>query len=542
MKTDNTNQKGSNTTFKEWLEKLQQESWQLELLISGFALFAIWEARTLIAEYNIYQELNLVATNSISRILYSNFGVFLLSAWRIFFFNLLIHVFARGLWIGAIGLRYVSSEINFEYFGYAPIFENYLKKQIGSFDDYIEKLERFSSVIFAYTFLLFFIFLSLQLFFIEFSAIMRFLEEKRWVGLSVFFAIFLVVLGGLAFIDFISTGGLKEIKNKYFSRFYFVLYRIFSLMTLSFLYRPLLYNFWDEKYTRRLFFISIPYIFLLIYSSNFSYSSTTFFPIKSHAVMNHTNTSENSLNYRAKYYDEEREKVFANDFSAFKQKLHIHDISLESKVLTGRYASLFLRSTPNDADWLAINKGITPFETPGFQFNFFTKNRLRDSTAIKLDRKMSVAIKRFYDKRRTINKSIKSKIVPQNKAEGTKLLDGKLVLDEIYWESKIDSTIAFWKTKKEVANQQKHEYLLESILALHDIQIDNVPYNDSCDCSFYIHPNLGEKGLLCHFPMKNLKEGKHILKVARDWYSPNAADSLATTTHHIPFMKIDKEY
>jgi len=466
----------------------------------------------------------------------------LLSAWRIFFFNLLIHVFARGLWIGAIGLRYVSSEINFQYFGYAPIFENYLKKQIGSFDDYIEKLERFSSVIFAYTFLLFFIFLSLQLFFIEFSMIMQFLEDKEWNGLLVFFAIFLVAMGALSFIDFISTGGLKEIKNKYFSKFYFVIYRIFSLMTLSFLYRPLLYNFWDEKYTRRLFFISIPYIFLLIYSSNFSYSSTTFFPIKDHAIVNHSNAPVHGLNYHAKYYDDEREKVFANDLSVFKQKLHIHDISLESKVLTERYTSIFLRSTPNDADWLAINKGIMPFENPGFQFNFFKNNTLRDSTEIKLSQKMTTGIKYFYDKRRAINKTIKSQPLSKNKIKGTKIVADTLVLDKAYWETKIDSTIAFWKAKKEVANQEKHEYLRQSILELHDIQIDNIPYNDSCDCSFYIHPNLGEKGLLCHFPIKNLKEGKHILKVARDWYSINAEDSLRTTTHHIPFMKIDKEY
>ena len=33
-------------SFSQWLEKLQQESWQLELIISGIALFGIWEART----------------------------------------------------------------------------------------------------------------------------------------------------------------------------------------------------------------------------------------------------------------------------------------------------------------------------------------------------------------------------------------------------------------------------------------------------------------------------------------------------------------
>ena len=37
--------------FKEWLEKLQQESWQLELLISGLALFGVWEAMKLLNRF-----------------------------------------------------------------------------------------------------------------------------------------------------------------------------------------------------------------------------------------------------------------------------------------------------------------------------------------------------------------------------------------------------------------------------------------------------------------------------------------------------------
>ena len=42
------NNKDHKNIFKEWLEKLQQESWQLELLISGFAIVGIFAARTTI--------------------------------------------------------------------------------------------------------------------------------------------------------------------------------------------------------------------------------------------------------------------------------------------------------------------------------------------------------------------------------------------------------------------------------------------------------------------------------------------------------------
>ena len=117
--------KESNSTksiFKEWLEKLQQESWQLELLISGFALFGIYSARVLIVNYGFYIENN-ISSESI-RPLAKLLNIIFQVGWYIFFFNLLIHVVLRGLWIGAIGLRYVSQEIDYDNFNYSSIFNS----------------------------------------------------------------------------------------------------------------------------------------------------------------------------------------------------------------------------------------------------------------------------------------------------------------------------------------------------------------------------------------------------------------------------------
>lgn len=79
--------------FADWLEKLQQESWQLELLISGFALFGIQKSRGLIFAFQecLYFEY-------MSPILKISLRVFEVG-WKIFFFNLLIHVIFRGLWL-----------------------------------------------------------------------------------------------------------------------------------------------------------------------------------------------------------------------------------------------------------------------------------------------------------------------------------------------------------------------------------------------------------------------------------------------------------
>ena len=95
-----------------WLDKLQQESWQLELLISGFAIFGLFELRNFLTG-----SMELVYANYHSdftiQVTYTMLVVSFLVT-QIFIANLLIHILVRGLWIGAIGLRYVSGDIDYD--------------------------------------------------------------------------------------------------------------------------------------------------------------------------------------------------------------------------------------------------------------------------------------------------------------------------------------------------------------------------------------------------------------------------------------------
>ena len=139
----------NNPAFKKLLQKLQEESWQLELLISGFAIFGLFSA---------YPALEIMYEKSQND---NNFQltmvlVIALSACSILMFNLLLHVLLRGLWIGALGLRYVSGDIDYEALRYSKKFTKYLTKRVGSFDRYIARLENYCSIIFAISFLLIF--------------------------------------------------------------------------------------------------------------------------------------------------------------------------------------------------------------------------------------------------------------------------------------------------------------------------------------------------------------------------------------------------
>ncbi|MEC7264569.1 MAG: hypothetical protein VXW38_12580, partial [Bacteroidota bacterium] len=251
--------------FKKLLDSLQQQSWELELIISGFAIFGLFTA---------YEPLRLEMLNAENeQHVYRFVAYFILHiASSILLFNLLLHVILRGLWIGALGLRYVSGDIEFDELKYAQRFTNYLKKKIISFDRYIANLENYCSILFAVSFLLIFYVLAMTTIIISMVLVASFIIEGDWlpsklgkiIGASMM--IFIVTGMFLTFIDFLTQGLLK--KNKWVAKFYFPVYWVFSFLTLSFLYRPLVYNFLDNKFGKRLILLLAPiYIIILIITS-----------------------------------------------------------------------------------------------------------------------------------------------------------------------------------------------------------------------------------------------------------------------------------
>ena len=100
-------------SFKNWLEILQQESWQLELLISGFAIFLLASAYDELDGVEYYINM-LITGNGYFGTLLLPFQI-ILGAWYVLIVNLILHVLLRGLWISTIGIRYVSGEIDFDY-------------------------------------------------------------------------------------------------------------------------------------------------------------------------------------------------------------------------------------------------------------------------------------------------------------------------------------------------------------------------------------------------------------------------------------------
>jgi len=315
----------NNPAFKKLLVKLQEESWQLELLISGFAIFGLFTAFPTITE-SVQESKN---TEQIYKFVIS---IVAQISCAILIFNLLLHVLLRGLWIGALGLRYVSGDIDYDELKYTAKFTNYLKKKVGSFDKYIATLENYCSIIFAVSFLLIFYVLAITFTIIAIGLIGNFIIDNddlpSWLskGLGISLMMFIVIGMFISFIDFVSQGFLK--KKKWLSRIYFPIYWVFSFITLSFLYRPLVYNFLDNKFGRRLSFTLVPiyFIILLLTSVRYNYSN----------YLNETATSNEIISNNANYEDLIQEE---NGF--------IEDVAIQSKVITDPFIKVFIAFNDN---------------------------------------------------------------------------------------------------------------------------------------------------------------------------------------------------
>lgn len=493
--TDNKN------IFKQWLEKLQQESWQLELLISGFALFGIYAARTLITDLEFYKELEL--TGDIRGIA-SIFILIFEMGWLIFFINLVVHVILRGLWIGAIGLRYVSNEINFKELNYAPRFDNYLVKKVGSYDDFIERLEKICSVLFAFTFLLFLLCMSLMFFVLQVVLIAffisRYAKDNNTIAplVGVFMLIYLV-LGLIVAIDLVTMGGLKKIRQKHVSAIYFYIYRYFSIVTLSFLYRPLLYNFIDNKYTKKLFYLSIPYIFIV--TIGHTMLENTFNPYQTSSDLN----EDLGAGIDLYFYDDLRNQYlaeFPNEERKVKKR-QLRWVSLEHMYINSDLSSIFFKTTDSQVRLLEQDSSISPYKTRGLRFSWFGLNQKDDPIIEKFEEEKEKTMLALVKTKRAIKKQYTDqKDILTFKTDS---------IENIIKQKELDFELRLSKLKAEKVLKIKNKMVSNFQLYIDTIEI---PLDQ---CFFFTHPHYQEQGIKCFFKTDTLSKGPHALKIIRNF-------------------------
>ncbi|GGG57534.1 hypothetical protein GCM10011414_29200 [Croceivirga lutea] len=307
--------------FKKLLDSLQQQSWELELIISGFAIFGLFTA---------YEPLEIKLYNAENNDQIYQFVVYVvaLAACSILLFNLLLHVVLRGLWIGALGLRYISGDIDFEALKYSPKFRNYLEKRIVSFDRYIASLENYCSILFAVSFLLIFYVLALTMVIISMVLLGTLIVDNEqlphWISkyIGAVLAIFLLLGMVLTFIDFATQGYLLK-RKQWISKIYFPIYWVFSFITLSFLYRPLVYNFLDNKFGKRLVLALVPIYVAILFLTSIEYRNSNYL--------------EKDKNSNSRFANKENYMDMLTSEADFPG-----DLVIPSKIITTNYLQVFM--------------------------------------------------------------------------------------------------------------------------------------------------------------------------------------------------------
>ena len=508
--------------FRKWLEKLQQESWQLELLISGFALYGIYASKTFISELNLYGDK--VSDPFLINICTS----FLQVGWKIFFINLLVHVILRSLWIGAIGLRYVSGEIDYEQLNYSQKFTAYLEKKVGDYDDFIERLERICSVLFSYTFLLFLLFLSAILYFIVGMLPFILFDQEEMTGIAHYLNVLwfypYLLFGVVTFVDFISLGGIKRVKDNFISKLFMPIYRFYSTITLSFLYRPLIYNFIDDKYTKKLFFLSIPYIMLVTFGHRIVSSKDN-----PHIADSYTLKST-GLNVHYNYYDDLVKEHRTEGSKLFENRIRLANLRLNAYTQEDEINSIFIKTRRKDKDILENVFGIEPHYVEGFRFSLFNHDKVhKQSEETSIDEKYTELFSKLMVERKTLRRAARKEKKEDKATAGASLdsLDSRIEYLAIQKQDELDAY-----------NQAKHQKIMDGYKRLFHFSINGISYQDSLSCFFSTHSNNNERGLLCHYSNAQLPKGFHTIDFKRiTHYEPLKSNRLDTVIYKVPFIK-----
>lgn len=337
------------TPPKSWLDGLQQESWQLELLISGFSIFLLIGGWEWVKDLEYEMLLRQQGADSFLEI--SALYYVMRTAYATLIACLLFHVLLRGVWIAAIGLRSISGDIDYDNLRYQDRFNRFLHRRMGSFDDYLTRLERYCSVLFSVAFLLLFCFLSLASYSVVFNAVTYVLTEIFGEGtydepLTEIVQLLMTVLGLIYFFDFATLGLLK--RSKWLAKPYFFLYRFMGWLSLARLYRPLYHNLIDNRFGRKLAVVLPVMIAAILVIVSFKQVDETYIPSRI--------TNSTQWNYH-NFYDDQ----------AISLRYQMWNMSLASKYVRDDYVEAFLPYIPvnNDETLKMIDPDMVPANFTG---------------------------------------------------------------------------------------------------------------------------------------------------------------------------------
>jgi hypothetical protein len=321
-------QEGKAKRIPSWLKRIQEGSWEPEILISGIVLFGLFKIYPVLDDFYYFSQMNgstMSSRGDFNEIL----DAVLKFANIILIIGFISHILFRSVWAAFIGLSYVyKSGINYKKLNYPKRYLKTIEKS-GNYTRQIIKLEKICSMLFALSFLVFMWVLGLgilgcfvALFLTFFKAVLPAYYNEMALVNTILIFLFIVL------IDFISLGGLRKLP--YFNKIYYPIHRVAGWLTLSFFYRNIFYGIisnhkkWKVSLTLFLFSV-LTFMSVLILARNpvEIWRSIELVPYKS----NEYRLEEDK--YRARVTD-----------GVYHQRMHIDDYIVDKE-----YVELFIVHT-----------------------------------------------------------------------------------------------------------------------------------------------------------------------------------------------------
>lgn len=454
----NDQQGGDDGKLRRWVSNLQLESWQLELLITGFSIFLIATSIDQYKEFSASFMFNKLVPSSSANTIFIGSGIFIVNtipiALKFFLISLLVHLLLRGFWIGIVGLSSVSSSIDIDSLKLKGKFRKRIPENIRSLDDLIFHLDQISSVIFAYTYLLAFSIISVVLvasFLFSLLGAGTYLQTLFGSGgaaavlitfLTFILVVILFICAVIFFLDTILFSAFK--KSKWFSALYYPIYRLFSVISLSFIYRSIYYHLITNFTKKQIISVTLVLGAVLFVAERINGWNT--YPFYPEVI------STNQYTIQKRHYDDERSGGF------------IYTASIPSKYVKNDYLELFIRYSPS-------NNELLDFLCGDYR---------------NLERRASFG--------EAVNAGIKST------TDSTVTIDDLLGTDEKY-EQMVKSSV-------------------ECLSSIFEVYLDGVKLEE-IEYFFTRHDNEGERGVETVLDIANLERGRHLLTINRLEYEGN---------------------
>ncbi len=328
---------------KNWLEHLRNNSWEMELLITGFVLVGLFQVPDLLIGFK-----DMLASQVVSNFMRNSVGAIwrmLDTSVKVIILNLVLLLILRGYWIGLIGLD-------------STIHNKDAKARERKLIKSIRKLDDVCSIIFALTFLIVFITIASSIYMIYWSllaVIIGFYVPSYLVVpyrvVTIFaFSLFSVV-GILKVTDFLTLGRIKAIRSKWFALPFNFLSRWVEYLTLGFLSRQI-YSFLMKSIPRKRFrLILVAYIFVIIVIfTGIQVENRVYFPFAGSKLM------INPAEYQHLAYHDSSTR----DESAVKGLFP----TIQSELVTDPYLRLYIPYTVMDNENIAVSiPDIKPFHS-----------------------------------------------------------------------------------------------------------------------------------------------------------------------------------